>query len=141
MPSIAKLLLIVLTVAVGFFAGDLLKLLQGQTPVSLDDYCLVSTEPCTQQSVTVKANKSTSQPLVPTLVQVDWPDARSDKLVVSMQGYEMDMGNVLFTLERTATGQFSGQIILPVCTTDAMTWYGTISDGDTSINTSIRMER
>lgn len=141
MPSIAKLLLIILAVAGGFFAGDLVKLFQNQTPVSLDDYCLVSTEPCTQQSVTVKANKATSQPLVPTLVEVDWPDARSDKLVVSMQGYEMDMGNVLFTLERTATGQFSGQIILPVCTTDAMTWYGTISDGDSSINTSIRMER
>ena len=89
----------------------------------------------------MQADKDTSQPLVPTVVEVDWPESSSEQLLISLQGYEMEMGQVVFKLDKNANGTFSGQVILPVCTTEAMTWYGTITDGAETLKTSIRMER
>lgn len=142
MPSVAKLLLLVIAVGGGFFAGDILHWVQAKNDkVSLNEYCLITTQSCTQNHITVQADKDTSQPLVPTVIEVDWPENSSEQLFVSLQGYEMDMGQVVFKLDKNSSGRFSGQILLPVCTTEAMTWYGTISDGSESIKTSIRMER
>jgi len=142
MPSVAKLLLIVIALSGGFFASDILHWLNAQNAkVSLDEYCLITTQSCTQNNKTVQADKDTSQPLVPTVVEVDWPESSSEQLLISLQGYEMEMGQVVFKLDKNANGTFSGQVILPVCTTEAMTWYGTITDGAETLKTSIRMER
>lgn len=142
MPSVAKLLLLVIAVGGGFFASDIQHWIQAKNDkISLDEYCLITTQSCTQDNITVQADKDTSQPLVPTVVEVDWPESSSEQLFVSLQGYEMDMGQVVFKLDKNSGGRFSGQIILPVCTTEAMTWYGTITDGEKTLKTSIRMER
>ena len=141
MPSVAKLLLFIVAASGGFFASDIVNWINAKDePISLEEYCLLSTSPCIQGQTQLQASKDTSQPLVPTTVSVDWP-AESDELLVSLQGLEMDMGTVVFKLEKNESGQFRGDIILPVCTTEAMTWYGTISDGNTSVKTSVRMER
>lgn len=142
MPTFAKLLLVLAALGGGFFAGDLINWYQAtQQQVSLDQYCLLTTQSCQQGDVIIQVDKDTSQPLVPTQIEVSWPQSDSDHLLVTLQGYEMEMGTVVFKLDKSQQGVFSGQIILPVCTTDAMTWYGTVSDNSESIKTSIRMER
>ncbi|EEX94422.1 hypothetical protein VIOR3934_19420 [Vibrio orientalis CIP 102891 = ATCC 33934] len=142
MLSVAKLLLLIIAVGTGFFANDILHWFNAKNDkISLDEYCLITTYACTQDHKTVQADKDTSQPLVPTVVEVDWPESSNEQLLISLQGYEMDMGQVVFKLDKNSDGKFSGQVILPVCTTEAMTWYGTITDGETAFKTSIRMER
>lgn len=142
MPTIAKLLLIIAALGGGFFASDLISWFQStKQSISLDQYCLLTTNSCQHNEVAIYVDKDTSQPLVPTQIDVTWPQSDSEYLLLSLQGYEMDMGTVVFKLDKTPQGGFSGQIILPVCTTDAMTWYGTVSDSKESIKTSIRMER
>lgn len=142
MPTFAKLLLILAAIGSGFFASDLINWYQvTQQQVSLDQYCLLTTQSCQQGDVIIQVDKDTSQPLVPTQIEVSWPQSDSDHLLMTLQGYEMDMGTVVFKLDKNPQGNFSGQVILPVCTTDAMTWYGSVSDNSESIKTSIRMER
>ncbi|MCG9647762.1 hypothetical protein L1D24_04170 [Vibrio brasiliensis] len=142
MPTFAKLLLVLAAIGSGFFASDLINLYQAtQQQVSLDQYCLLTTQSCQQGDVIIQVDKDTSQPLVPTQIEVSWPQSDSDHLLMTLQGYEMDMGTVVFKLDKNPQGNFSGQVILPVCTTDAMTWYGSVSDNSESIKTSIRMER
>lgn len=142
MPTYAKVVLFAIALVSGFFASDAIKWYQSTTKqVSLDEYCLVSTKPCDQQEISVVADKDISHPLIPTTVNVDWPDMDADSLMMTLEGYEMEMGKALFKLNKTEAGSFAGQVILPVCTTEAMTWYGTISDGTQSIKTSIRMEQ
>lgn len=142
MPNYAKFVLIALALSGGFFANDLVNWYQSRAEqISLDEYCLITTSRCQQGDISVQANKNVSHPLVPTEIQVDWPKTTSDSLLISLQGYEMEMGNAVFKLNKTQSGQFSGQVILPVCTEHAMTWYGTITDGEQTIKTSIRMEQ
>ncbi|EGA64578.1 hypothetical protein [Vibrio brasiliensis] len=142
MPTFAKLLLVLAAIGSGFFASDLINWYQAtQQQVSLDQYCLLTTQSCQQGDVIIQVDKDTSQPLVPTQIEVSWPQSDSDHLLMTLQGYEMDMGTVVFKLDKNPQGNFSGQVILPVCTTDAMTWYGSVSDNSESIKTSIRMER
>lgn len=142
MPTYAKVVLFAVALASGFFANDAIRWYHSMSEqVSLDEYCLVSTKPCQQQEISVLADKDVSHPLIPTTVNVNWPDKNADSLMMTLEGYEMEMGTALFKLYKTESGNFSGQVILPVCTTEAMTWYGTISDGTLSINTSLRMEQ
>lgn len=141
MPTYAKLTLVILALGSGFFAGDIVNWFKSSEPILLDQYCLISKVECQQGDLSVQANKDISHPLMPTELEVNWPGSDAQNLVMTLQGYEMEMGTVVFKLNKTQKGQFSGQVILPVCTTDAMTWYGTISDGNRTFKTSIRMER
>lgn len=142
MPTFAKLLLAIAALGGGFFASDIVNWYQSNNDqVSLDQYCLLTTQGCHKGDIAVVVDKDISHPLVPTQVDVSWPDASIDQLLVTLQGYEMNMGTVVFKLDQNQPGHFSGEIALPVCTTDAMTWYGTISDSNHSIKTSIRIER
>ncbi|NTJ39213.1 hypothetical protein HQK29_16385 [Vibrio vulnificus] len=51
-------------------------------------------------------------------------------------------GEVCFKiLKQTSPGLFRGEVILPVCTTDAMTWLGELTDGTTTVYPAIRMQR
>ncbi|KGY14176.1 hypothetical protein NM22_01575 [Vibrio tubiashii] len=142
MPTYVKVVLFTIALVSGFFASDAIQWYQSSNkPVSLDEYCLVSTKPCNQQQFSVVADKDISHPLIPTTVTIDWPDMSVDNLMMTLEGYEMEMGKALFQLSKSESGSFAGQVILPVCTTESMTWYGTISDGTQSIKISLRMEQ
>ena len=142
MHTSIKLILIVLALSGGFFASDIIKWFQSpQANITLDSYCLVTTAGCQQDGIRVTADRDTTQPLAPTQLTVDWPNSSSETLFLTLQGYEMNMGKSVFKLDKNPQGHFAGQVVLPVCTSDAMTWYGTISDQARSINISIRMER
>nr|WP_217906509.1 hypothetical protein [Vibrio sp. JPW-9-11-11] len=134
--------LIAIALGAGFFANDVIDWVQtANSKPSLDQYCLATTEGCQTGTTLIRVDRDTSQPLVPTQMAVTWPDAQSESLLLTLEGYEMDMGRVVFKLEQHTPGLYLGQVILPVCTSDAMTWYGEVSDGSQSVKTLIRMER
>ena len=142
MPSIIKFALIALALCAGFFAGDLYHWYKSEaTRPSLDDYCLLSTKPCSENDITVTLDRDVSQPLIPTQIQVEWSSSESDSLLLTLEGYEMEMGITLFKLNKKQDNIYIGEILLPVCTLEAMTWVGQLSDGKSQINTAIRMER
>lgn len=138
-------LLILVALMGGYFASDIYHWLSTarhqHTSIDLSEYCALTTSSCQLGTVSIHADKDTSQPLLPTTVTVAWPNNDAQSLVLSLQGVEMEMGSPKFLLARTGDGQYQGELLLPVCTTDAMTWYGTVSDGHTHHKLSVRMER
>ncbi len=142
MQSVIKIVAIILALSAGFFFSDITQWLGAshQTP-SLDDYCVLSTQQCRDGNITLSLDREKVQPLVAAVIAVEWPDAQKDFLELQLQGLEMDMGQAKFLLTPTQNQSFTGEILLPVCTTDAMTWIGQLTDGVTTINTAVRMER
>lgn len=143
MPSILKPLAIVCALGAGFFASDVYQWFNIRAHVKpLSEYCLVTTQACEVGNIRVEADRDISQPLVPTKITVDWPNStKQQSLLITLQGYEMEMGTLMFTLNKSGATQYSGLITLPVCTQNTMTWVGEITDGQDTMSASIRMER
>lgn len=126
----------------GFYAPTLLKSFSSSTPIKpIDEYCFLSTASCVQENVTMTLNADTAQPLVPTTLNVEWRTSDAEQLVLSLSGREMEMGEPKFLLKQVAPGRYQGDIILPVCTQDAMTWVGELSDGESTVYPAIKMQR
>ncbi|MGF1701806.1 hypothetical protein L4D09_16070 [Photobacterium makurazakiensis] len=80
-------------------------------------------------------------------ITVNWPDLPEDthELLLSLEGEEMMMG--VYKLVLTPSNQahqYKAELMLPFCTSNEMTWQGTISSNtldnqSTPINISIRM--
>ncbi|MFH4800345.1 hypothetical protein WMQ58_01210 [Vibrio diabolicus] len=126
----------------GFYAPTLLKSFSSSTPIKpIGEYCFLSTASCVQENVTMTLNADTAQPLVPTTLNVEWHTSDAEQLVLSLSGREMEMGEPKFLLKQVAPGRYQGDIILPVCTQDAMTWVGELSDGESTVYPAIKMQR
>lgn len=113
-----------------------------QTPnadLDLSSYCMLSSDVCEQQGVKLKLDTQRVTPLTPIKVDVFWPNAEAETLSISLQGKEMDMGVAKYQLEMIKPDVYQGEIILPVCAEQRMTWYGTVSDGSTDIKAALRM--
>ena len=96
-----KLLLVVVTLGAGFFAGDIYQWLKTRSQVKpLSEYCLLTTEACESNDVRIKVDRDISQPLVPTEIVVDWPEAQQESLLLTLEGYEMEMGTAVFKLNK-----------------------------------------
>lgn len=65
------------------------------------------------------------QPLIPLQLSVRLTDIDTDQIGVVFQGVEMDMGNLQTELKGNGR-HFTGQAMLPVCTTGAMRWSVTL---------------
>lgn len=129
----------------GFFGPQLLEqvnqALDTQTEQDISKYCMLSTQECAQDSVTMVFEHDSAQPLVPATLTVTWDGTSSDQLQLSLSGLEMEMGTARFQLKRTEGNTFQGDVILPVCTMDKMTWLGELTDGNNTVHPAIRMER
>ncbi|MCK6264324.1 hypothetical protein KP803_13670 [Vibrio sp. ZSDE26] len=140
-----KVLSVIAALTIGFFANDLRQLasstLQEPSPLSIEDYCLVSTQPCEQSQVLMTLDKDTVQPLVPSTLTVEWKDSNSETLALDMKGLEMDMGSVKYLLTATEGNLYQAEIMLPICTEEKMTWVGTLTDGHHTVFPAIRIER
>lgn len=142
MHSVVKIIAIGLMLGAGFFISDITNWLSASNrTIDLDEYCILSTQGCQKGEIKLALDRDVAQPLMPAKISVEWPDSQKDFLELQLEGLEMDMGQAKFLLTPTGNNTFSGEILLPVCTTDAMTWIGHISDGATTINTAVRMER
>ncbi|MGC9403330.1 hypothetical protein [Vibrio genomosp. F10] len=137
-----KVAAVIAALVIGFFANDLRQLASSSTSTSsIDDYCFISTEPCLQDGVTMSLDTDTVQPLVPTTFTVKWSNPQTKTLVLDLEGLEMDMGTVKYVLNANEENLFQVDILLPVCTTEKMTWVGSLTDGDHSVSPALRMER
>ncbi len=126
----------------GFYAPTLIKNLSISSDLKpLDEYCFLSTTACVQQEVSMLLNVDNLQPLVPAQITVEWPESKAEQLVLSLAGQEMEMGEPKFVLKKAASGKYIGELILPVCTHESMTWVGELSDGQSTIYPAIKMHR
>ncbi|TXZ08751.1 hypothetical protein FXE63_04405 [Vibrio mimicus] len=140
MMNALKGIAILLALGAGFFATDLLTWLQ-QPKRNLSDYCQLSQNGCEQAGVTMTLAQDKAHPLVTNRLTVHWPNSDAQNLILTLEGVEMNMGSAKFSLSPTAKGIYSADIILPVCTSDSMTWVGKLSDGTKTVYPAIRMER
>ncbi|WP_049886700.1 hypothetical protein, partial [Vibrio parahaemolyticus] len=94
-----------------------------------------------QQGVTMTLNVDNAQPLIPAKLDVEWNKSDAEQLVLSLSGREMEMGKPKFLLKKIALGKYSGEVVLPVCTQESMTWVGELTDGQSTIYPAIKMQR
>ncbi|AXY03504.1 hypothetical protein D1115_21905 [Vibrio alfacsensis] len=140
--KVLKIAGIAVALIAGFYAPTLIKHFSSPPELtSLDEYCLLSTQTCVQDDVSMTLSVDTAQPLIPAKIEVNWTDNGADQLVLSLVGREMDMGKPTFILKRVSSGKFVGDITLPVCTHGSMTWLGELSDGTNTLNPAIKMQR
>ncbi|WP_375748474.1 hypothetical protein [Vibrio sp. HN007] len=135
-------ILLCLALAAGFFAPDIIESIrQSSEQVDLSKYCVLSTQPCVQNEVSMLLEHDVTRPLVPSTLSVHWPDSEAKSLMVELQGLEMDMGVAKYVLKQQENGYYQAQLLLPVCAFDKMTWIGTISDGESTVYPAVKMER
>ncbi|HAS62424.1 MAG TPA: hypothetical protein DCS35_07490 [Vibrio sp.] len=141
MSTSIKAFFVIVALVAGFFADDALSWLNSSSKAAITDYCQLSTNACEKEGIAVTLNRDTAQPLIPIQINVDWPHSEADSLHLTLEGYEMEMGTARFAIAQINEGQYQGDVLLPACTMEAMTWVGKLSNGKQSIDVAIRMER
>lgn len=148
MHSALKVIAIGLALAAGFYGPGVISSFTQSAdtphtskPIDLSEYCMLSSTACEQQSVQMTLDRDVAQPLMPVKISVKWPNAAQDSLSLNLKGMEMEMGTARFKLNAIGNDVFEGEVILPVCTLDKMTWVGEISDGTTTVKPALRMAR
>ncbi|CAH0530356.1 hypothetical protein VHP8226_03999 [Vibrio hippocampi] len=101
---------------------------------------MLSDQVCQQGEVKIRLDHVYVHPLTATPVEVFWPNATTDELSMSLQGVEMNMGQVQVKLTMIKPDVFQGDILLPICSESQMTWYGSITDGQKTVQTALRMK-
>ncbi|MCZ4307220.1 hypothetical protein [Vibrio atlanticus] len=146
MHSALKVAALGIALVAGFYGPQAIQQFESareraSAEINLDDYCMLSTTSCEQNTVTMTLDRETAQPLAPTKIKVVWEGAASDTLMLSLTGLEMEMGSARFQLKNIGNNTYEGDVILPVCTLDKMTWIGELTDGVDTVNPAIRMAR
>lgn len=137
--KLTPVLLTVSALGAGFFAPELISQFSAHEK---HDYCEVGTQACKQESVVITLSDDIVQPLKPSTITVQWPEATRDKpLLLELKGREMEMGTYKLPLILNDEGLYTGEIMLPICTEDSMTWQGSISSKTNQAYISIRMEQ
>lgn len=109
-------------------------------------HCLLSNEACEIKGKKIELDRATIRPMEAAKIQVEWPllPSEADTIELILEGEEMMMGIYRLTLQRQAgSDHFSGELLLPFCVSDEMTWQGKITATTISsqqpIYVSIRM--
>ncbi len=138
--NFVKLAFVAIALVAGFFLPDLLNR-DSESQVNIDNYCLLSNTPCVQKDVIMQLSEDFAHPLKSISINAEWPDAESSQLLLTLDGLEMSMGTAKYVLYKQDNGSYQGDITLPICTQDSMTWIGSLSDGKHSILTAIRSKQ
>lgn len=73
-------------------------------------------------NITLQITPKPISALVPLTFTVSTSNDEITDLVIQVTGTNMDMGNTRFPIPKTATQQFKGEGILPICTQSTMLW-------------------
>ncbi|MDO6706688.1 hypothetical protein [Photobacterium sp. 1_MG-2023] len=136
---------LVLAFGLGFAAIEWLPdLVKKPSEFQPDLACTLSQQACLQQDAIVRLSHDVVHPLQPTQMTVQWPalPEEADMLLLSLEGHEMMMGQYQLKLIRQPDRSFSGELMLPFCTEDSMTWQGSItpvSGSHSPLYVSLRM--
>ncbi|MGR5062899.1 hypothetical protein [Photobacterium sp. DNB22_13_2] len=109
-------------------------------------HCPLSNEACEIAGKRIALDRATIRPMEAAKIQVEWPSlpSETDTIELTLEGEEMMMGVYRQTLQRqTGSDRFSGELLLPFCVSDEMTWQGkitaTANSSQQPIYVSIRM--
>ncbi|MCQ1059158.1 hypothetical protein LRP52_19565 [Photobacterium sp. ZSDE20] len=105
-------------------------LFTGAHDSSPSHYCPLSNEACEIEGKRISLDRATIKPMEAARIQVEWPSLPSeiDTVELTLEGMEMMMGVYRQTLQRqTDSDRFSGELLLPFCVSDEMTWQGKIT--------------
>ena len=143
LSTVFKILSVVALLFIGFFFSDITHFVKKQVKpnIAIEDTCQLSSQPCTQHGVYIRLQKDTLTPLEPSSITVKWPNTNSETLLLSLHGVDMEMGNPIFQLTKTANNTFEGEILLPICTQNTMVWVGTLNDGNTDVTISLKAQQ
>ena len=146
-----KIGLILITLIAGFYTPDVINLIKNHSKHSisirnLDQYCMLSTQACIQDDIAITLDKNILQPMVSSRIKVLWSKNQSlttqaSKLTLTMTGLEGKLGRVKYNLKQTGDNIYEGDITLPVCTLDEMTWLGELTDGNKTVYPALRMRK
>ncbi|WP_235956043.1 hypothetical protein [Grimontia sedimenti] len=139
-----ELMGLALVVAFGYFFADK-TLFDEATPAMPSPAlnCTIGTTPCTFDHATVSMASATAAPLIPTEIRVEVSNASVDHLMVELQGVEMNMGIYKLKLSSAGNNLYTGDLMLPICMEDEMTWRGVVKSPDNALSLPIdvRMAR
>ncbi|WP_146145601.1 hypothetical protein [Photobacterium jeanii] len=96
---------------------------------SVESDCQLSSTVCQIDDANLSLEYDIVNPMVSNTLSVDWSSIPQDvkQLELKLEGHEMMMGIYKLQLKRTTNDTFSGELLLPFCTSETMTWYGTIT--------------
>lgn len=84
------------------------------------------------ESISVHIDPRPAMALQPLSLELRFSRQDPQWLEVDLAGVEMFMGHHRIRLDRTETGVYRGDLLLPVCASEAMTWSATVlPEGDT----------
>ncbi|OOE86848.1 hypothetical protein BZG74_12165 [Salinivibrio sharmensis] len=108
-------------------------------------YCSLNQQTCQYKDYQASLGSPMVHPLHANTLTVTAPQPlATDTMIVKLKGVEMNMGEYRLALKKIDTLTYQGELMLPVCTEDSMTWAGTITlndDANNSLPIKVRMER
>ncbi|WP_439437995.1 hypothetical protein [Salinivibrio costicola] len=157
MPVSRRLLIpasIIMLVALAFFTPTWLTTFveSENSPASasthssvLTDACVLNQQTCQYKGYQASLAEPTVRPMNANRLTVISPEPLArDTLLVKLKGVEMNMGEYRLALKKTDEQTYQGELMLPVCTEDSMTWVGMITLDNKAKNhfpIKVRMER
>lgn len=136
--NLVKLSFVAIALLAGFYLPDLLN---NDKQINIDDYCLLSQTPCIQENVVMQLSEDFAHPLKTIKLNADWSSDEPQQLLLTLDGLEMSMGTTKHILHKQPDGSYQGDITLPICTEDSMTWLGSLSDGKHTVLAAIRSKK
>lgn len=113
--------------------------------VAIKNHCSLNQQTCQYQGYQATLADPLVQPLhANTLTVITPKPLTTDALLIKLKGVEMNMGEYRLALKQTGEQTYQGELMLPVCTEDSMTWVGSITLGNEAKNhfpIKVRMER
>lgn len=118
--------------------------IEGGSTASLN-YCSLNQQTCHYQGYQASLSDPTVHPMhANTLTFTTSQPLNSKTLLVKLKGVEMNMGEYRLVLNQIDETHYRGDLMLPVCTEQTMTWAGTITvpdQGQTQFPIKVTMER
>ncbi|WP_028022632.1 hypothetical protein [Enterovibrio calviensis] len=137
------IIFVIVFLAIGYVFADRFLFSASSETFIEEDYCTLGTMTCHFPSANALLSTNSVKPLVPSQLDVTIADSNAPHLLLALEGVEMNMGIYKLKLTRSINNQFTGDVMLPICMDDEMTWRGTISSPDnaTILPVEIRMKR
>ncbi|WEM45596.1 hypothetical protein PTW35_21195 (plasmid) [Photobacterium sp. DA100] len=107
----------------------------GQEAAMSAQYCSLDKEGCEIEGRRIQLDRDIIKPMKPAKIQVSWPSLpmSTETVELTLEGREMMMGVYRLSLHRQSdTYEFSGELMLPFCVSDEMTWLGQITPATSS---------
>ncbi|WP_087018944.1 hypothetical protein [Thaumasiovibrio subtropicus] len=143
MKALRLIIPILLLVIIGYALPSFLSspLLSGGT--TIDD---VNRAECYAKHGHCESSKGSihlahSQSILANQITVELPALKTNNLVLSLEGVEMDMGTYQVAIPRLSQTTYQTDLWFPACTHNEMNWVGTLEDkdGDFSMSVAIRV--